>query len=229
LIDSRQIVANIVLEHSECVEVFQRYRIDFCCRGDLSIEAAARAKGVEVETLVDELARAILERKGTRARDPRELSTPELIAHIVSTHHGLLRKGLPVVLALSTKVGRVHSERNPNLRDLAVAVEELANTLLPHLDEEEKVLFPALLANDLDPVLVTLELVSMVDDHHAVAAVLRQIRAASEDFNVPEWACNSYRTLYSELRQIESDVFTHVHLENHVLRPRFATACPNQF
>jgi len=224
LIDSRQIVANIVLEHSGCAEVFQRHRIDFCCRGDLSIEAAARAKGVDVETLVDQLARAISERKGARPRAPQDLSTPELIAHIVSTHHERLRKRLPVVLALSAKIGRVHGERNPKLRDLAVAVEELANTLLPHLGEEEKVLFPALLASEPDPVLLTLELVSMADDHHAVAAALRQIRAAAEDFNIPNWACNSYRTLYSELRQIESDVFTHVHLENHVLGPRFATA-----
>lgn len=28
----------------------------------------------------------------------------------------------------------------------------------------------------------------------------------------------------SELEQLESDVFTHVHLENHVLQPRFAAA-----
>ena len=44
---------------------------------------------------------------------------------------------------------------------------------------------------------------------------------ASDDFTLPEWACNSYRTLFAELKQVESDVFTHVHIENHVLRPRF--------
>jgi len=48
------------------------------------------------------------------------------------------------------------------------------------------------------------------------------IRVASDDFALPDWACNSYRTLFSELQQMESDVFTHVHLENHVLQPRFS-------
>jgi regulator of cell morphogenesis and NO signaling len=38
----------------------------------------------------------------------------------------------------------------------------------------------------------------------------------------PEWACTSYRTLLSELAALEGDVLRHVHLENHVLMPRFA-------
>ncbi len=39
----------------------------------------------------------------------------------------------------------------------------------------------------------------------------------------PEWACNSYRALFSELQALETDVLQHVHLENHALRPRFST------
>jgi len=62
----------------------------------------------------------------------------------------------------------------------------------------------------------------MFDEHLAVAKLLEMIRVASDDFALPDWACNSYRTLFSELQQMESDVFTHVHLENHVLQPRFS-------
>ena len=32
------------------------------------------------------------------------------------------------------------------------------------------------------------------------------------------------RTLFAELEQLERDILTHVHLENHVLMPRFAKA-----
>jgi len=52
--------------------------------------------------------------------------------------------------------------------------------------------------------------------------LLERVRAAGDDFTLPPWACNSYRALFSELAQLEGDVFTHVHLENHVLRPRFS-------
>ncbi len=109
-------------------------------------------------------------------------------------------------------------------RDLADAVEELTSTLVPHLDEEEQSLFPALMARELDRATVAKELGAMQDDHLAVAKLLEQVRLASDDFTLPEWACNSYRTLFAELKQVEEDVFTHVHIENHVLRPRFAAA-----
>ena len=38
-------------------------------------------------------------------------------------------------------------------------------------------------------------------EHLAVAKLLERIRAASDEFTLPEWACNSYNTLFSELKQ----------------------------
>ena len=55
-----------------------------------------------------------------------------------------------------------------------------------------------------------------------VGALLEQIRDVTEGFEMPGWACTSYRTLFSELEQMEGDIHRHVHLENHVLMPRFA-------
>lgn len=224
MLDRSQAVAAVVLDHSECAEVFQRNRIDFCCRGNLSIEAAAKERGLDVDGLVADLTRAIAARHGERQADPRELSTPSLVAHIVSKHHDYLRKALPFVRALAQKVGRVHGDHNPKLRDLDQAVGELADALIPHLDEEEQVLFPMLAAKGSDRAERTRQLDAMLAEHLAVATLLSRIRAASDDFGLPDWACNSYRALFAELRQLESDTFTHVHLENHVLKPRFEAA-----
>lgn len=224
MLDRQQSVANVVLEHSECAPVFQRHRIDFCCRGELSVESAAGAKGVDVDALMVELASAIAERRGERMGDPRALSTPRLTAHIVSRHHEYLRKALPFTKALAAKVGRVHGDHNPKLRALDAAVTELDAALIPHLDEEEEALFPLLTAASPDPAALHKHFAAMQEEHLAVARILEQIRAASDDFTLPSWACNSYRTLFAELRQLEGDIFTHVHLENHVLKPRFAEA-----
>lgn len=221
MLDRSQTVANLVLEHSECAATFKRHRIDFCCRGDLSIEAAATERGVDVDALLRELGDAIAARRGDRGQDPRELSTPRLIAHIISKHHEYLRQALPFVKALAAKVGRVHGDHNPKLRDLDAAVGALVEALLPHLDDEEEALFPALTAAEQDRAAAAKLFDAMVAEHLAVAKLLEQIRAASDDFTFPDWACNSYRTLFAELRQLEGDVFTHVHLENHVLKPRF--------
>ncbi len=226
MLNPQQSVATVVLEHSECAQVFKQHRIDFCCRGELSIEAAAKEKGVDVDALVGELSRAIEQRQGVAGDDPRELTTPQLVAHIVSMHHDYLRRALPFTSGLAAKVGRVHGDHNPKLRELRVAVEELASELEPHLDEEERTLFPALVVDQPDAKLITGLLQSMQAEHLVVAKLLEKIRAASDDFTLPDWACNSYRTLFSELEQLEGNVFEHVHLENHVLQPRFVAQQP---
>lgn len=224
MFDLQQTVANLVLDHSECAEIFQRYRIDFCCHGDVAVQDAARARGVALDELQTALTRAIETRRGERPLDPRQLSTPELVAHIIAEHHEYLRRALPFVRMLADKVGRVHGEHNPKLVDLASAVEALATALLPHLDAEEEQLFPLLLSPQPDLAAVDVQLTAMEVDHRQVATLLEQVRAASDDFSVPAWGCNSYRALFGELEQLESDVFKHVHLENHVLEPRFAQA-----
>jgi regulator of cell morphogenesis and NO signaling len=221
-LDRNQTIAHVVLEHSECAQVFQRHRIDFCCRGHLSLEAAAQDRNVDLDALIAELDQTIAGRLTPADADPRLLGTPALVAHIVSTHHEYLRKALPFVQTLAAKVSRVHGDHNPKLRDLDVGVTDLAASLMPHLDDEEQALFPALTAEVPDLAVASEHFTTMLAEHLEVANVLEQIRAAADDFALPEWACNSYRTLFKELEQLEGDVFKHVHLENHVLRPRFA-------
>jgi regulator of cell morphogenesis and NO signaling len=221
MLDSSQTVANLVLDHSECAQVFQRHRIDFCCRGEMSLAAAASSRNLPLPTLLDDLTAAISERSGDRSRDLRELSTPRLVAHIVAIHHEYLRKTLPFVVALAAKVSRVHGDKNPKLRDLHAAVDELSAVLLPHLDVEENELFPSLMVKQVNHVEAARALAEMLEEHRAVGALLERLRAAADDYVLPEWACTSYRTLFAELARVEGDVFTHVHLENHVLAPRF--------
>ncbi|WP_437641042.1 iron-sulfur cluster repair di-iron protein [Sorangium sp. So ce854] len=222
MLSPTQPVANIVLDHSECAQVFQQHRIDFCCRGELSLEQAAKERGVELTALLGQLERAIAERRGDTPGAMREASTPALIDHIVGKHHAYLREALPFVRPLAAKVARVHGEHNPKLRALDGAVGELSETLLAHLDDEEANLFPALRSAgaSVDPE-TTRALAAMRDEHLAVAKLLGIIRDASDDFALPDWACGSYRALFGELQAIERDVFQHVHLENHVLAPRF--------
>lgn len=221
MIDLQTTVADMVLEHSECASVFQRHHIDFCCKGHITIEAAIGKAGVAPAALVQELTRAISDRNGDGDRDFRAMTTSDLVAHIVSKHHTYLRQTLPFVQSLAAKVSRVHGEHDPALREIDRLVSELSDALLPHLDVEEETLFPALQADPIDRKLVDGELSSMQKEHLGVARLLERIRMTAKDFELPKWACRSYRALFAQLERIESDVFKHVHLENHVLLPRF--------
>lgn len=222
MLDRSQTIAKIVLDHSECAPIFQKHRMDFCCRGNVSLEEACTARGLDPRVVAAELEAAIAERRGDGNVDPRSLATPALVAHIVARHHEYLRKALPFVEGLVRKVARVHGDHEPKLRELERVVLALIEALPPHLAQEEEVLFPALTARDGDRGVIARELASMNADHLAVGSLLEQMRIAADDFTVPSWGCGSYRALFRELEALEGDVLRHVHLENHVLMPRFA-------
>ncbi len=215
-------VAQIVLDHSAAAAVFQKHRIDYCCRGHLPFAEACAERGADAAAVQSELEAAIAARGEESDFDPRGLDTAALVAHIVDTHHAYLREALPFLVALANKVARVHGARHLELLELREAVLTLNDALLPHLDREEEVLFPALIANRPGDAVIQTELQGMHADHLEVAQTLEHVRSLTGDFTIPFDACTSYSTLFRELEALEGDVLRHVHLENHVLMPRFA-------
>lgn len=221
MIQPAQSVASVVLDHPECASILQRNRIDYCCRGEISIAEACAQKKVDVDGLLAELNGAVARRQDGGVTDPRTLSTRELVDYIVSRHHAYLREALPFIRTLAHKVARVHGDHEPRLVELKGWFDGIFENLLPHLEKEEQVLFPALLSSTPDAAVIATELAEMHRDHLEVGTLLEKIRQTTGDFAMPPWACNSYRTLFAELEQLEGDTLRHVHLENHVLMPRF--------
>ena len=151
--------------------------------------------------------------------DLRRMSTRELLERIRVRHDSHLRRVLIAVAPLAVKVARVHGDQEPKLPLLAAVVRELVDALGPHLDEEEEVLFPAL-ADGWD---VTLDIKQTIDEHGALLQMLDRIREASDRFRAPPWACAHHRALMRDLRGLDADLRKHLHLENQVLFPRFAS------
>jgi regulator of cell morphogenesis and NO signaling len=218
MLDPSLPVATLVLDHSSCAPVFVRHRIDYCCKGQRSLSDACRELGLDEPAVISELETAIA-RRNRAAVDPRSLSTRDVIVKVIAPHHQYLHRSMPFLQTLAAKVARVHGERQESLREVDRLVTQLVTTLHAHLLEEENVLFPALIADQVGE--VTPMLREMKRDHEAVGEMLAALRTAAQDFVAPEWACNSYRTLMTELAFLEADTLEHVHVENHVLLPRF--------
>jgi len=60
----------------------------------------------------------------------------------------------------------------------------------------------------------------MMHEHDTAGNLLRSMRGLSHDYQPPESACFSYRTLYSALQEFERDLHQHIHLENNILFPK---------
>ena len=65
--------------------------------------------------------------------------------------------------------------------------------------------------------------IRMMEHEHATAGeALAEMRRLTKNYTVPEDACNTFRVLFRQLEELESDLHLHVHLENNILFPRAA-------
>ncbi len=223
-LDRSATVAQIVTDHAAAARIFQRHQIDFCCHGHVTVAEACAPKGLDPDAVFAELEGILTSDAAGRGDDMRARSTAALVAYIVDRHHDYLRRALPYVAPLAAKVAQVHGARNAKLAGIEEAVGELTDALEPHLEQEETELFPALVSGAPDRALVRRELEQMYAEHVEVGALLARIRSLADGFTVPEWGCTTYRVLMTELEALEADLLRHVHLENHVLMPRFVHA-----
>jgi len=224
MLDPQTPVGRLVLEHAAAAFVLRRYRIDFCCRGELSVAEACAEQGVPVERLSRDLEQHLAEARDPARVDPRELSSRALLELIVERHHGYLREALPFVIELAEIVSNVHGTKDPRLVEVHATLRELLPSLIRHLDHEEHVLFPRLRSSRRHAKRVIRELDEMKAEHRELGQTLARLRELTGGFHVPEGSCSTHRALLAELEAIESDVFRHVHLENYVLAPRYATS-----
>ncbi len=151
-----------------------------------------------------------------------DLPAADLVARIVERHHGYLRSALPAIAPLVDKIAAVHGEKDPALVGLAAAFTALRARLEPHLEDEERRLFPALLAGRAGDPAVTAALERLRAEHAALRADLRTLRALAHGYVAPEWACRTYRRALAELEDLEADLGRHLHLEQVVLVARLA-------
>ena len=213
-------VGEIAAHHPLATRVFARHGIDFCCGGGVELRRACERRGLSAEEIVTEMEREIA---GTSGGTNRwlEAPLPDLVEHIVTAYHLPLREELPRLEAMSRKVARVHSDRDPEGR-----LPRILDTLLAlkaelegPMDREESELFPRLLAADAET-----DVASYVDDHEEAGAALARLHELTDEYRPPADACNTWRALWAGLEALERAMHEHVHLENNVLFPRAAAA-----
>jgi regulator of cell morphogenesis and NO signaling len=60
----------------------------------------------------------------------------------------------------------------------------------------------------------------MMQEHESANHTVAELRRLTLDFQPPDWACATHIALFAGLREFETDLKQHVHLENDVLFPR---------
>ncbi len=195
--------------------VFRRHKLDFCCGGAESLEGAAKRKGLDPAPIAAELARL--------APQPSDLpdDVAGLVNLIVERYHAVHRRELPELRKLAARVEAVHAGHADVPAGLADLLAKLHGELESHMQKEEQVLFPMMVAGG-HPMIVH-PIAMMRHEHDGAGEDLSQVTALTHDMTPPEGACNSWRALYAGLAKFAEDLTEHVHIENNILFPRFET------
>jgi regulator of cell morphogenesis and NO signaling len=224
--DIKRTVGELVVERPGRSRVLESFRIDYCCGGRKPLEVACREAGAEVERVVEALERADAAPRGRdhdRAWD--EAESRELVEHIVSVHHELLRRELPRVGGLIEKVVRAHGSKHAELPEVQATFHELYEELESHMAKEENILFPAILDRAAGRWQGSFDgPIGMMEHEHVLAGqALEALRRLTRDYAPPADACNTYRAMLDGLAELEHDLHQHIHEENNILFPRFAS------
>ena len=219
-------IGELVAERPSRSRLFERHGIDYCCGGKRRLSEVVAEAGIDAESFLSSLAALPAE---AADRDWRESSIEGLVGHILSEHHDWLKLNLPRIAQLAEKVARVHGEHAPEVVEAGRLFDAIFQELLPHLEKEEMLLFPAALHLEATGTILlgchpidSLEgpMGVMEHDHREVGASLEELAKVTDGFCPPERACNTWRAFYDALRELDRNTRAHVHLENEVLHPR---------
>lgn len=217
-------VGEIVKKFPNAALIFKKYQIDYCCGGKRSLEDVCLEQRLDIETLISELTIAF---ENTSQTDTDWSVSPidNLVVHILQAHHAYLYETLPRLSELTIKILRAHGLKHPELENLFKTFHELKLELDSHLIKEETVQYPAireyLKTNNLEDLKKAVDVIEELESEHDNAgAAIKAIRKITKDFFVPEDVCETFRTTYKLLEELEQNTFTHIHLENNILFQR---------
>jgi regulator of cell morphogenesis and NO signaling len=232
-LSANRTVRELATELPNATRVFEKLGIDYCCGGSKSLIAACLQARIPVETVLQALEQGggVKQTPGSTTPDLGSATLTDLIEHILTVHHAYVKQELPRISQLLHKVVSVHGKNRPELGQIQKAFQGMAEELNSHLLKEEHILFPYIVAlesaveNDKPKPIPAFGTVGnpvhmMEMEHDSAGDALKEISKLSSNHTPPDDACFSYRTLYTVLKEFETDLHQHIHLENNILFPR---------
>jgi len=223
-------VGEYVANDFRTAALFSKYGIDFCCKGNRTLEEVCIKKGINPADLENEI-NSVLESKNDNAIDFKSWSPTLLIDYIIEKHHSYVEEKSEVLLQFLDKLCKVHGERHPELFEINSLFKMSAGDLAQHMKKEELILFPFIqkmvkAQKDSQPIqephfgTVENPIAMMKDEHSIEGERFDKIATLTDGFTPPEDACSTYKVTYQMLKEFEQDLHKHIHLENNILFPK---------
>lgn len=228
--DSEKQIGQFVAQDYRTAAVFSKYKIDFCCNGNRTINETCEKKGIDSNVLLEEL-NSVLNEKGEQSIDYKSWPLDLLIDYIEKKHHRYVEEKIPVLCQFLDKLCNVHGDHHPELLKINDLFTASAGQLAAHMKKEELILFPfvkKMVNAKLEqgtvqsPQFGSVEspIAIMMQEHDNEGERFRQISELSNNYNPPVDGCNTYQVTFAMLDEFEKDLHLHIHLENNILFPK---------
>lgn len=229
-IQDQKTIGEYVAQDFRTASVFSKYGIDFCCKGNRSIEEACAKKDLDATRIQNEIDK-LLQTSTTGQIDFTSWPLDLLADYIEKTHHRYVAEKSPILVAFLEKLCKVHGESHPELFEITELFKGCAQELGSHMQKEEQILFPFIKqmvnSNISNQPLgqpgfgsVSNPIAMMKAEHEHEGERLERISALTNTYTPPSDACNTYKVTYAMLQEFEKDLHTHIHLENNILFPQ---------
>jgi regulator of cell morphogenesis and NO signaling len=222
-------LAQIVNEDNRTAIVFEKYQLDFCCKGKRTLEQACRESSVPENEILDQLSLLEVTPQG-QVDDVETFSASELARYIVARHHSYTKKELPRIMSYLLKISSSHGDRHPEMIKVAALFAELCEEMELHMQKEEVILFPRIqklqkqkelgLLDRSDIIYLKSPILMMEAEHDHAGNIMSQIRKLTNNYTAPKNTCTTFQLALSALEIFEIDLHRHVHLENNLLFPK---------
>lgn len=218
-----QSLGQIVTEQYYAARVFEKYGLDFCCKGKRSLSSACAEQGLDVDSILNELE---IDVAGTNPQTIFSvMSCQQLINHIIANHHTYVRECSPTIKEHVDRVAFKHGDRFPWMKEVAEDFTLVYTDLLTHMQKEELILFPRIAHLELQgstqvpATYLSAPINAMEAEHEEAGQYMQRIKELTNNFTPPENACTTHRVSLLELKAFEENLHQHVHLENNILFP----------
>lgn len=210
---TEQTLAHLAVSFPAASRVFQRHKLDFCCKGNRSLESACQGGSLDAESILAQ----ILE-SNDDLQDWSQASVSELIDFVVERYHRPAVSELSDLLAMARRVENRHGDKEACPRGLAALLASWGEDLLSHMQKEERVLFPLLASGPGSQAAVPVQV--MEAEHESHGEALAEVQRLTNGYRPPPAACATWRALYLRLETFERELMEHIALEQEVLFPR---------
>lgn len=209
------------------IKTLKKFRLNQLLGEQVEFEEACRRKGVCSEMVKKELLHAY--HTGHPYFDISTWSPDQLVNSLHLKQHSLIKELIKKIDITFDQVITQYGSNRTELNKIKTSFDEVKEELEKHMYTEEMIIFPAIKnivnlskgqsqeVKTLFRLLYPIEV--MKAEHDKIFKGMRDIKKASRNFKVPKNTCQSFNTLYNQLRTLKSTLKSILAIENNILYP----------